>query len=77
MSKRITDKQVNEMCEKVDAIRGTLREAMRMALALASEGDARALQIRGAFSGTKEAAVDADGFLSGLRMCLCDGGAEY
>ena len=68
--KRITDKQVEDMCVRLNEAEDTIMEAMKMAFDLAKEGDKRMYQIRGAFSGIREVSDEANGFLLGLRDCL-------
>lgn len=70
MKKKITDKQIDAVCERLARAYESIDEAMKMAFALAKDGDERMYQIRGAFSGIREKSDRADGFLSGLGICL-------
>ena len=73
---KITDKQVEDICVRLNEAKDTIREAMKMAFDLAKEGDKRMYQIRGAFSGIRELADEVDGFLLGLRDCLFQEGVR-
>ena len=67
----ITQKEINRMADKVGKVSETLREVNAMAFRLAKEGNRNGVfQLRGAFSGTLQAAKTADGFLSGLVSIL-------
>lgn len=67
MEKKITDKQIDAVCERLARAYEAIDEAMKMAFALAKDGDRRMCQIRGAFGGIREKSERADGFLYGLR----------
>ena len=63
----ITQKEINALADRLGKVSDLLREVNAMAFALAKEGNANGVfQLRGAFSGTLQAAQTADGFLSGL-----------
>ena len=63
----ITQKEINSLANKVGKVSETIREVSAMAFRLAKEGNRNGVfQLRGAFSGTLQAAQTADGFLSGL-----------
>ena len=63
----ITQKEINSLANKVGKVSETIREVSAMAFKLAKEGNRNGVfQLRGAFSGTLQAAQTADGFLSGL-----------
>lgn len=60
--------QMNAMCDRLDAIRDTLRQAKEMAFAFAKEGDGKSIrQMRGAMSGVKELAEETECFLYVLK----------
>lgn len=63
---RISGKDITDVCKRLEGIMDVLRKARKMAFALAKDGDRRMLQIRGSFSGIKEAAEETDGFLAGF-----------
>ena len=63
----ITQKEINSLANKVGKVSETIREVSAMAFRLAKEGNRNGVfQLRGAFSGTLQAAQTADGFLLGL-----------
>ena len=63
----ITQKEINRLANKVGKVSETIREVSAMAFRLAKDGNRNGVfQLRGAFSGTLQAAQTADGFLSGL-----------
>ena len=63
----ITQKEINSLANKVGKVSETIREVSAMAFRLAKDGNRNGVfQLRGAFSGTLQAAQTADGFLSGL-----------
>ena len=63
----ITQKEINSLANKVGKVSETIREVSSMAFRLAKDGNRNGVfQLRGAFSGTLQAAQTADGFLSGL-----------
>jgi len=63
----ITQKEINRLADKVGKVSETIREVSAMAFRLAKDGNRNGVfQLRGAFSGTLQAAQTADGFLSGL-----------
>lgn len=63
----ITQKEINSLANKVGKVSETIREVNAMAFRLAKDGNRNGVfQLRGAFSGTLQAAQTADGFLSGL-----------
>jgi len=67
MEKPITQKEINSLANKVGKVSETIREVNAMAFRLAKDGNRNGVfQLRGAFSGTLQAAQTADGFLSGL-----------
>ena len=67
----ITQKEINSLANKVGKVSETIREVSAMAFRLAKEGNRNGVfQLRGAFSGTLQAAQTADGFLSGLVSIL-------
>ena len=62
-----TQKEINALADRLGKVSDLLREVNATAFALAKEGNANGVfQLRGAFSGTFQAAQTADGFLSGL-----------
>ncbi len=64
---QITQKEINSLANKVGKVSETIREVNAMAFRLAKDGNRNGVfQLRGAFSGTRQAAQTADGFLSGL-----------
>ena len=64
---QITQKEINSLANKVGKVSETIREVSAMAFRLAKEGNRNGVfQLRGAFSGTLQAAQTADGFLLGL-----------
>ena len=64
---QITQKEINSLANKVGKVSETIREVSAMAFRLAKDGNRNGVfQLRGAFSGTLQAAQTADGFLSGL-----------
>ena len=63
----ITQKEINSLANKVGKVSETICEVNAMAFRLAKDGNRNGVfQLRGAFSGTLQAAQTADGFLSGL-----------
>lgn len=67
MENPITQKEINRLADKVGKVSETIREVNAMAFRLAKDGNRNGVfQLRGAFSGTLQAAQTADGFLSGL-----------
>ena len=67
MEKPITQKEINRLADKVGKVSETIREVNAMAFRLAKDGNRNGVfQLRGAFSGTLQAAQTADGFLLGL-----------
>ena len=63
----ITQKEINALANKAGRISTLLQEVNTMAFELAKAGNASGVfQLRGAFSGTLQAAKMTDGFLSGL-----------
>ena len=63
----ITQNEINALAYKVSKVSDLLREMNETAFRLAKEGNRNGVfQLRGAFSGTLQAAQMADGFLSGL-----------
>lgn len=66
----ITQNDIDEMGERLDDMRDTLRKARRMAFNLAKKGDTRMVQLRGALSGLEVAAEDTVNFLAGLGEML-------
>ena len=63
----ITQKEINVLANKAGRISTLLQEVNTMAFELAKAGNASGVfQLRGAFSGTLQAAKMTDGFLSGL-----------
>ena len=67
MENPITQKEINRLADKVGKLSETIREVNAMAFRLAKDGNRNGVfQLRGAFSGTLQAAQTADGFLSGL-----------
>ena len=67
MENPITQKEINRLADKVGKLSETIREVNAMAFRLAKDGNRNGVfQLRGAFSGTLQAAKTADGFLSGL-----------
>ena len=63
----ITQKEINSLANKVGKVSETIREVNAMAFRLAKDGNRNGVfQLRGAFSGTLQAAQTADGFLLGL-----------
>ena len=63
----ITQKEINSLANKVGKVSETIREVSAMAFRLAKDGNRNGVfQLRGAFSGTLQAAQTADGFLLGL-----------
>ena len=67
MENPITQKEINRLADKVGKVSETIREVSAMAFRLAKDGNRNGVfQLRGAFSGTLQAAQTADGFLSGL-----------
>ena len=64
----ITQNEINALAYKVGKVSELLREVNATAFALAKDGNRDGVfQLRGAFSGTLEAAKTTDGFLAGLR----------
>ena len=60
-------RRINILSSRISAIGETLKETRELAFRLAKEGNASGVfQLRGAFSGTLQAAKMTDGFLSGL-----------
>ena len=71
MENPITQKEINRLADKVGKVSETIREVNAMAFRLAKDGNRNGVfQLRGAFSGTLQAAQTADGFLSGLAAML-------
>ena len=67
MENPITQKEINRLADKVGKVSETIREVNAMAFRLAKDGNRNGVfQLRGAFSGTLQAAQTADGFLLGL-----------
>ncbi len=67
----ITQKEINALASKVGKVADLLREMNDTAFRLAKDGNRNGVfQLRGAFSGTLQAAQTADGFLSGLVSIL-------
>ena len=67
MENPITQKEINRLADKVGKLSETIREVNAMAFRLAKDGNRNGVfQLRGAFSGTLQAAQTADGFLLGL-----------
>ena len=63
----ITQKEINVLANKAGRISTLLQEVNTMAFERAKAGNASGVfQLRGAFSGTLQAAKMTDGFLSGL-----------
>ena len=63
----ITQNEITALAYKVSKVSDLLREMNETAFRLAKEGNRNGVfQLRGAFSGTLQAAQMADGFLSGL-----------
>ena len=63
----VTQDQINRLAYKVGKVGELLREVNNVAFDLAKEGNTNGVfQLRGAFSGTLQAAQMTDGFLSGL-----------
>ena len=63
----LEQKRINILSSRISAMAETMKAAREMAFKLAKEGKANGVyQLRGAFSGTLDAAEMTDGFLSGL-----------
>ena len=71
MKMDITQKEIDTLAYKVGKVTDLLREMNETAFRLAKDGNRNGVfQLRGAFSGTLQAAQMADGFLSGLVAVL-------
>lgn len=71
MKMDITQKEIDAFAYKVGKVTDLLREMNETAFRLAKDGNRNGVfQLRGAFSGTLQAAQMADGFLSGLVAVL-------
>ena len=71
MKMDITQKEIDVLAYKVGKVTDLLREMNETAFRLAKDGNRNGVfQLRGAFSGTLQAAQMADGFLSGLVAVL-------
>ena len=67
----MTQGEINKLADKIDKVAALLYTAQQTAFRLAKEGNrSGVLQLRGAFSGTLEAAKRVDGFLTGLTMVV-------
>ena len=67
----MTQGEINKLADKIDKVATLLYTAQQAAFRLAKEGNRNGvLQLRGAFSGTLEAAQRVDGFLTGLTMVV-------
>ena len=64
----LEQRRINILASRISAMAETMKDARAMAFALAKDGNRDGVfQLRGAFSGTLEAAKTTDGFLAGLR----------
>ena len=71
MKMDIAQKEIDTLAYKVGKVTDLLREMNETAFRLAKDGNRNGVfQLRGAFSGTLQAAQMADGFLSGLVAVL-------
>ena len=67
----MTEKEINRLADRLSAMGDEFRKAQKIAFGLAKEGNKNALlQLRGAVTGTAEAAKEFEDFLTALNRVM-------
>ena len=69
--KTMTEKEINRLADRLSAMGDEFRKAQKIAFDLAKDGNTNALlQLRGAVTGTAEAAKEFEDFLTSLNRVM-------
>lgn len=67
----MTEKEINKLADRLSAMGDEFRKAQKIAFDLAKDGNTNALlQLRGAVTGTAEAAKEFEDFLTSLNRVM-------